>query len=273
MHRIADALAQIQRSSGPPKHESIWGFVVGTVVLGLFFWLLESIWPEDRVQPRWRASSKVDLFYWFLGYFVASRIAAVVVLTAIVVLIILRVPHGVTAVTRQPVWLQAIEAPLLGDFCGYWAHRILHSVPRLWRIHALHHSSTQLDWLASARVHPLESVWTKMFIVTPFFLAGFSPGIAAFYGPFFAFYPIFIHCNLRWGYGKLGYVIASPAFHRWHHAADEAALNRNFSGLFPFWDFLFGTAYFPKDRKPEAYGLAGEVMPTRIPAQLAYPFR
>jgi hypothetical protein len=84
----------------------------------------------------------------------------------------------------------------------------------------VHHSSIRLDWLASARLHPLESVLTKLAAILPIFLLGFSPGITAFYGLFLGIYPIFIHSNLRWGYGKFGYFTASPAFHRWHHASD-----------------------------------------------------
>ena len=33
-------------------------------------------------------------------------------------------------------------------------HRLLHR-PLLWRFHAVHHSSTQVDWLSAVRVHPV----------------------------------------------------------------------------------------------------------------------
>jgi sterol desaturase/sphingolipid hydroxylase (fatty acid hydroxylase superfamily) len=193
---------------------------------------------------------------------------------------------------------------LLGDFIGYWLDRAMHGVPALWRLHAVHHSSTKLDWPAAARVNPLESIVSKLAAIVPMFLLGFSPAITGIYGPFLGFYPIFIHCNLRWGYGKLArkgsvaalnvsqanvrasprprlrfagaresHVIASPSFHRWHHSADADARDKNFSALFPFYDYLFGTAYFPRDRHPASYGIEGTPIPGGILRQLAYPFR
>ena len=150
---------------------------------------------------------------------------------------------------------------------------MMHEVPWLWRIHRVHHSSERLDWLASARVHPLETVWTRTISVLPLFLLGFSPKLTAGLAGFIAIYPIFIHSKVRWGYGWIGYVVASPAFHRWHHSADSGALNKNYSALLPLYDFLFGAAHFPKTGKPERYGLAGEQAPESFARQLIWPFR
>jgi len=184
----------------------------------------------------------------------------------------LKMPR-LTLLGHQPLALQALEALLVVEFFGYWSHRALHEVPALWRLHKVHHSSEQLDWLAAARVHPMESVWNRMITLLPLFLLGFSPGITAFFGPFFAIYPIFLHANVRWGYGRLGYAIASPAFHRWHHSSDREALNKNYSGLLPVFDFLFGTAHFPGNTRPVRYGLDGERAPAGFWQQLKWPFR
>ena len=59
-------------------------------------------------------------------------------------------------------------------------------------------------------------------------------------GVILSFYAIFVHANVPWSFGPLRYVIATPAFHRWHHAAEEQGLNHNFAGLFPLFDLLFG---------------------------------
>ena len=107
----------------------------------------------------------------------------------------------------------------------------------------------------------------------PLFLLGFSPKITVFFGPLIGLYPIFIHCNVRWGYGWIGYVVASPAFHRWHHAADRAAINKNYSGLLPVFDFVFGTAYFPREGRPERYGLAEGRAPQSFWGQLWWGVR
>lgn len=42
---------------------------------------------------------------------------------------------------------------VVGDLLAYWLHRAFHVRP-LWRFHAVHHSSTHLDWLSSAGLFP-----------------------------------------------------------------------------------------------------------------------
>ena len=64
----------------------------------------------------------------------------------------------------------------------------------------------------------------------------------------------------------------SPAYHRWHHAADEEGIDKNFAGIFPVWDVLFGTAYFPR-WLPRRYGLRGEQLEESFLAHVLYPFR
>ena len=78
---------------------------------------------------------------------------------------------------------------------------------------------------------------------------------------------------MSWAFGPFRYVLASPAFHRWHHTSEEEGLDRNFAGLFPWIDLLFGTFYMPEGRRPERFGLAHEDVPEGLLAQLAYPFR
>jgi len=46
-------------------------------------------------------------------------------------------------------------------------------------------------------------------------------------------------------------LLNGPEMHRWHHAdKDEKALNKYFGTKFAVWDWIFGTAYFPHDKKP-----------------------
>jgi sterol desaturase/sphingolipid hydroxylase (fatty acid hydroxylase superfamily) len=66
-------------------------------------------------------------------------------------------------------------------------------------------------------------------------------------------------------------VIATPVFHRWHHSRETEALDKNFAGLLPIWDILFGTYYMPRDRWPENFGIH-EPMPGGFLAQIWEPF-
>jgi sterol desaturase/sphingolipid hydroxylase (fatty acid hydroxylase superfamily) len=81
---------------------------------------------------------------------------------------------GYGPISRQPLWLQAIEIYVLVDFCAYWMHRLFHR-GRWWPFHAVHHSSEELDWLASVRVHPVNDFVTKLAQVSPVLLLGFNP--------------------------------------------------------------------------------------------------
>jgi sterol desaturase/sphingolipid hydroxylase (fatty acid hydroxylase superfamily) len=61
--------------------------------------------------------------------------------------------------------------------------------------------------------------------------------------------------------------------HRWHHAADEDAHNTNYATKLAIWDHLFGTAFYPKERKPIGYGLEEAGFPKSYVQQHIYAFR
>ena len=136
----------------------------------------------------------------------------------------------------------------------------------------MHHSSEDLDWLGSVRVHPVNDLVTKLAQATPFLLLGFNPFVSLSAAPVLTFYAIFLHANVNWDFGPLRYVIATPAFHRWHHSKDREAWDKNFAGLFVFWDILFGTFYMPRDRPPQNFGIP-EAFPKDFVGQLTHPLR
>ena len=79
------------------------------------------------------------------------------------------------------------------------------------------------------------------------------------------------HADVDWDWGPFRHVVTSPVYHRWHHSKDPAAIDKNFAGLLPLWDILFGTYYMPKDRMPQNFG-ATEPVPTGYFGQLWHPF-
>ena len=79
----------------------------------------------------------------------------------------------------------------------------------------------------------------------------------------------FIHANLRWRLGPLEEIIASPAFHHWHHTLEDHK-DRNYAAMLPFMDRLFGTFYLPK-AWPGAYGTDTPI-PETLAGQLLTPF-
>jgi sterol desaturase/sphingolipid hydroxylase (fatty acid hydroxylase superfamily) len=85
------------------------------------------------------------------------------------------------AVAAQPYWLQFIEALILSDLGFYFTHRAFHAIPTLWKFHAVHHSIEEMDWLAAARVHPIDQIITKGASLLPVFALGFSDGVIGAY--------------------------------------------------------------------------------------------
>jgi sterol desaturase/sphingolipid hydroxylase (fatty acid hydroxylase superfamily) len=70
----------------------------------------------------------------------------------------------------------------------------------------------------------------------------------------------------------IGDRFASPRFHRWHHTDETQARDKNFAGLLPLWDILFGTYYMPKQQRPRSVGTETPV-PAGLIGQMLFPFR
>jgi sterol desaturase/sphingolipid hydroxylase (fatty acid hydroxylase superfamily) len=105
-------------------------------------------------------------------------------------------------------------------------------------------------------------------------MAGISPNIMLWVGPFTTFHSAFVHANLNWTLGPFKYVLATPVFHRWHHTSLEEGGNTNFASTFPLWDIMFGTFRLPESRLPDNYGIDDQPsFPSEIAGQMAYPFR
>jgi sterol desaturase/sphingolipid hydroxylase (fatty acid hydroxylase superfamily) len=265
--------------------ERILVLVIALGVLSIGFGVLQRLWPQVRGQSFLRRQGIfVDVLWWLFTPTIGKAFTALVVGGS---LIGLAAAFGMsltpeelrenglreTLISRQPFFLQFVAFLFLADFLAYWNHRAFHTFGRLWRMHAVHHSSTELDWLSSVRVHPLNDAIGSAVVAAPLLLLGFAPAALAAYLPFLTLYAIMLHANVDWSFGPLRKLVASPAYHRWHHAAEEEALDKNFAGLFPFYDRLFGTFYMPPQRKPQRFGVLGDAPPRGFVGQLLYPFR
>jgi sterol desaturase/sphingolipid hydroxylase (fatty acid hydroxylase superfamily) len=250
-------------------------------VLAIVFGILEHFWPSIPNQPKLRRGLGVDILYWFFTPLVSQilvMIAVAMVLLPFYVLLgrsldINSILAGYGPVAKIPLWQQGLIVIILGDFMGYWTHRLNHTITRLWMFHAIHHSAETVDWLTAVRIHPLNDVFSKGIQALPIVLLGFSPLAVELYTPILSSYIAFIHANVAWTYGPFRYAIASPAFHRWHHEMDKKAWGKNYAGLFPIYDVIFGTFYLPLDRQPKEFGIYGEKITENFIDQMLYPFR
>jgi sterol desaturase/sphingolipid hydroxylase (fatty acid hydroxylase superfamily) len=121
-------------------------------------------------------------------------------------------------------------------------------------VHQVHHSSRHLDWLAAARVHPFDQLLGRGAGFAVLRLLGFGPMLLGASLVGFALWAIFIHANVRLHFPRLEKVFATPRFHHWHHSNDLEARDKNFAGMLPIFDRIFGTLHLPEDRWPQTYG-------------------
>jgi sterol desaturase/sphingolipid hydroxylase (fatty acid hydroxylase superfamily) len=172
--------------------------------------------------------------------------------------------------SRVPFAGQVVLYLLINDFLMYWTHRMFHG-RRLWKFHAPHHSSEDIEWISANRFHPVDvALHSVLSDVIPLLL-GISPEVLVWLVPFTLGTSALVHANLNWTFGPFRYVLASPVFHRWHHTGVDQGGERNFAGTFPFIDLMFGTFYMPAGERPERYGTEG--VPNDFGGQMLHPFR
>jgi sterol desaturase/sphingolipid hydroxylase (fatty acid hydroxylase superfamily) len=241
--------------------------IIGFAVLFLVFVPLERVFAL-RPQKVFRRSFLTDLTHFFVNnMFVTVGAIVLVVLVALPLM-------WMRAIDVEAMLPSAVSIPLavaLAFVGNYWGHRLTHAVPFLWRFHSVHHSIERMDWLAAARLHPLDSAFTHAFTILPLFLLGYDGRVFAGAAVFVTLLAISQHANVRFRFPAARWIVNTPEWHHWHHAIDAEARDKNF-GL-PLVDKLFGTAYLPKDRRPTGFGVDDPVPQDGYFRQLAYPFR
>jgi sterol desaturase/sphingolipid hydroxylase (fatty acid hydroxylase superfamily) len=133
---------------------------------------------------------------------------------------------------------------VLLDAWQYFAHRTLHLVPALWRVHEIHHSDPDFDIGTAARFHPFEVLVTTVFQLCAVALFAL-PAWAIFVSSVIATaMNLLTHANASlpgWLESRLSLVLTTPDLHRIHHSADDADHSRNFGQALIVWDRLLGT--------------------------------
>jgi lathosterol oxidase len=248
-------------------------FVLNLLLYTAVFIPLERLFALRAGQPVFRRQWVIDLTYFFINSLLIEVLTILTLKPALILFDWAQVAWVSATVGSLPLFVQVPALLLVADFTQYWVHRTFHVVPVLWPFHAIHHSIEEMDWLAGSRLHLVDVILTRGLTYVPIFVLGFSEQALIVYVFLVAAQATFIHANVRWEFRPLRRLIATPAFHHWHHSADREAVDRNFAVHTPIWDILFGTYYLP-DRWPTAYGLSGRRdVPTRWVTQLLYPLR
>lgn len=252
-----------------------WYWLVGTSV---FFVLIERVRPARPAQPPLRPQLANDVFYLaFNGHFYAvitgAWIGALALWTREVLSPVLPFAVEGGALARLPWMAQFAIFFVASDFLQWCVHNLLHRVPFLWQFHKVHHSIHRMDWIGNFRFHWMELVVYRGFLYVPLALLGGddSPLFAA--AVIATAWGSFNHANVDVGIGPLGYVFNSPRMHLWHHdSSDEGGVSKNYGIVLSAWDWIFRTAYWPRDRAPERIGYPTDAeMPVDLPRQMAFP--
>lgn len=234
--------------------QTIVYYTTGILLLSvcIFIWL-ERKFPYTKGLPVFRDGFWVDLVWYTLiqSYFLKIFIFDYIILP------LDRTWHlsSLHLVGAWPLALQVLFFLVVHDFYIYWFHRWQHHSKILWRTHEAHHSNKEVDWLAGTRSHSLEILINQTVEFAPIILLGANPMVVPIKALLDAVWGMYIHSNIDVRSGKLQYIINGPEMHQWHHANDRAVFYANFSTKFAIWDWLFGTAYLPGDRKPAEFGL------------------
>lgn len=245
-------------------------FALNVLITAMVFVPLERAFPLRAAQSTFRFGWATDGMHFLVSHLAVQTLSFLTLLPATALAGVWQ-PEGLRrVVTGLPFLAQVVGIVLLADFTQYWIHRAFHTVPALWRVHAVHHSSTAMDWLAGSRLHVIDVLATRGLVLVPIFLLGFETQALYAYLVIVSFHAVFVHANVRFRFGWLDYVVTTPRGHHWHHA--QQPVDKNFAVHLPLLDRLFGTQHLPGDQWPDDYGIHGDPVPEGYARQLAYPF-
>lgn len=243
-----------------------WAVVVGGALIAVLEWLT----PHT---PAWVPGGRalaLDTLH--------AAVTARLVSPAVHALLLLLLTQTGSADGAAWAWLplpaQVALAVLLADLGAWAAHRAMHLTGWGWRVHAVHHASTSLNLLASARTHPLNAAFTGGAELLPLLALGLPAPALAYWTVIKVVNGLLQHANVHLETGWLDGWWSTARMHRWHHSARLEESNTNFGNTTMVWDRLFGTHHDDVDRGPGVeVGIAGASVPENYLAHLATPWR
>lgn len=171
-----------------------------------------------------------------------------------------------------PLWAQISLAVIAAEFGLYWAHRLGHEWPLMWRFHAIHHSVRRLWIINTGRFHFIDSLISIIMglgiliaLGAPMDMIKWLSGITAFIG-------LLTHCNVEMRFGWLSYIFNTPELHRWHHSKRLREGNKNYGENVMIWDLVFFSYFNENWRRPPTNIGITTYMPPKFKHQLLWPF-
>jgi sterol desaturase/sphingolipid hydroxylase (fatty acid hydroxylase superfamily) len=247
------------------------GYLRALLLAAAVFIPFERLAAAQPAQRVLRRGSAVDVLTGLMNALLLYAVL-LIVLMRVDALASISAPHLRAWVETRPLWAQAALAVALGDLGIYGIHRLAHTVPWLWRFHAVHHSAEEMDWLVAVRNHPVDLFLFRVASLGPLVALHVTPAALGVFVLIFGWQSWLVHANVRLQYGPLRWILVSPEFHHWHHSAEREAHDRNYASLFACWDLLFGTVHVTRGCEPLQYGV-NERVPDGYVSRLFHPFR
>ncbi|MEO5905953.1 MAG: sterol desaturase family protein [Saprospiraceae bacterium] len=135
------------------------------------------------------------------------------------------------------IWIMAI---LADDFIYYWFHRTSHTIRLFWACHVVHHSSPNFNFSTAIRYGWMVILY-KPFYWFGMAAIGFHPLMIITCAALNAMYQFFCHTDLLPFWDRLSSFLSTPGLHAIHHGKEHDCIDRNYAGIFIFYDRLFGT--------------------------------
>ena len=127
----------------------------------------------------------------------------------------------------------------------------------------------------AGRFHPFDAAFLYTIAMAPLIFLGVGKDVLLLASVWISVHGLFQHCNIHLRLGWMNYIFSMAELHRWHHSLVLEEANSNYGNNIIFWDLVFGTLHYPKDREasPEI-GLSDlEKFPTDYVGQVLSPFR
>ncbi len=273
-----------------PEEKLNWIFLLLTVVIAAIIYLFQFrkqnsyslIQLKDFIFPARiykNQSSRTDVYY-----FIVDTLLRFLIITPFIVYGVqvgdqlTKALNAVFGEFANPVFPSELVVIYLTfffvvayDLSFYLAHRLLHKIGFLWEFHKVHHSAEVLNPLTLFREHPVDQLVNGAF-------AGIATGLVLGLFDYFTATPVrfsgavwitgflfivagghFRHMEIWISYGKyFNLLFISPAHHQIHHSCDQKHKDKNFGGIFSFWDGLFCSLYMPVKPEKLVMGLTND---------------
>lgn len=218
-----------------------------------------------------------------------------------------RIPHNLALAALSALTLRLVERPLVGplaqrvahqrlgllghlppgplrgavglllmDYSLYWWHVLLHRVPLLWRLHAVHHSDLELDTTTAARFHFGEFLASVPWRLAQVRLIGVGPELLQLWQRLTVAEVLFHHSDLRLPLAlerRLSRLLVTPRLHGIHHSAAPEETDSNYSSGLTLWDALHRTLRLDVPQRAIRIGLPAYRKPLSLPRLLMLPLR